>query len=96
MPRKKGTGRKSKLSVSIDTEIVLKLEKRFKNDPGEKSRFVNRILSDNLDNYLEILSKTIGFEEKQGELEQKLEKDEKVLVVEAKREEVEGRRDNHG
>jgi hypothetical protein len=57
MPRKKGTGTKSKLSVSVDTNIVMKLDERFGNSPGEKSRFVNWILADNLDNYLLMLDK---------------------------------------
>jgi hypothetical protein len=57
MPRLKGTGKKSKLSVTVDTDIVTKLDERFKNDPGEKSRFVNWILRENFNNYLLMLDR---------------------------------------
>jgi hypothetical protein len=57
MPRLKGSGKKSKLSVTIDTDIVTKLDERFKNDPGEKSRFVNWILRESLNNYLIMLDR---------------------------------------
>jgi metal-responsive CopG/Arc/MetJ family transcriptional regulator len=45
MPRQKGTGTKEKLSVTVDKDIVDKLDRMFKgSDRGGKSEFVNRIL----------------------------------------------------
>lgn len=51
MPRQKGTGKKAKLSVSVDKAITDKLDQHFK-DSRKKSLFVNEILFDNLDSYL--------------------------------------------
>ena len=57
MSRRKGSGKKAKLSVSIDRIVLDKLNQRFKNDLGGKSKFVNWILADNLDNYFIRLDK---------------------------------------
>jgi hypothetical protein len=52
MPYKKGQGKKERLSVTVDREIVMKLNKKFNNSRGEKSELVNRILADHIDDYL--------------------------------------------